>query len=237
MNRARKIAWALFSSGRALRLIETQCAPAIEHIAILKPLTIDQVLDVGSNVGQFSTVLRALFPKARLQLFEPLPDALQKLRRIFDNDPLTTIFPTALSIRDGIQDLHISRRADSSSLLPIGMRQEREHKGTKEVGTTSVRVSRLDSITKPNDVCTNSLIKIDVQGTELDVLQGAGRLLERFRWVYCEVSFVELYQGQVLADQLVKYLFERGFALSAVSNVSYGRSREPIQADFLFCRR
>jgi hypothetical protein len=61
-------------------------------------------------------------------------------------------------------------------------------------------------------------------------------LLERFRYVYVEASFIELYVGQALATQVIEFLFSRGFNLVCVANLSCGASARPIQADFLFSK-
>jgi hypothetical protein len=68
----------------------------------------------------------------------------------------------------------------------------------------------------------------------LTALQGCEDLLSRFRYVYVEASFIELYQGQALATDVIAYLFNKGFKLICVANASNGHESRPIQADFLF---
>ena len=75
-----------------------------------------------------------------------------------------------------------------------------------------------------------------MQGFELEALSGCEELLPRFRYVYVEASFIELYEGQALATEVIRHLLDRGFRLECVANLSYGRSPRPIQADFLFAR-
>ena len=84
------------------------------------------------------------------------------------------------------------------------------------------------------DIVTPALLKLDVQGYELSALQGCEDLLERFAWVYCECSFIELYVGQALADEVIAWLRERRFVLTGVYNMAYDESGRAIQADFLF---
>jgi hypothetical protein len=81
------------------------------------------------------------------------------------------------------------------------------------------------------------MLKLDVQGFELTALEGCVDLLECFRHVYVEASFIELYVGQALASEIVAYLLDRGFTLTCVANLERGKSQRPIQADFLFSRR
>lgn len=77
------------------------------------------------------------------------------------------------------------------------------------------------------------MLKIDVQGGELDVLRGGSKTLDRLTWVYVECSFRELYIGQPPADEVVEHLRGAGFRLAGLGHVSYVGG-EAIQADFLF---
>jgi hypothetical protein len=78
-------------------------------------------------------------------------------------------------------------------------------------------------------------MKIDVQGAELAVLQGCDSL-DEIDWIYVELSFVGLYQGQPLCDEIIGYLGEHGFRLAGVFNQVRTAAFGPTQADFLFCR-
>jgi hypothetical protein len=94
----------------------------------------------------------------------------------------------------------------------------------------------LDEVVSVAELIGVSLLKIDVQGFEGAVLRGAGELLEHLQYVYCELSFRELYAGQCLADEVIEWLRSAGFGLSAINNLTYDKSSLPVQADFLFER-
>ena len=80
------------------------------------------------------------------------------------------------------------------------------------------------------------LLKVDVQGLELDVLRGAARTLESVDEALIECSFVELYEGQPLADEIVLQMLEAGLRLAGVHEVVYSADGTAVQADFLFRR-
>ena len=86
------------------------------------------------------------------------------------------------------------------------------------------------------DIRPPALLKLDVQGYELEALRGCEDMLDQFAYVYAECSFVELYAGQALADEVIAWLRERGFRLRGVHNMDYDRGGRAIQADFLFAR-
>jgi hypothetical protein len=98
-------------------------------------------------------------------------------------------------------------------------------------------VKPLPDILLAKQIEAPALLKLDVQGFELEALKGCGDLLECFDWVYAECSFVELYRGQPLADTVIAWLRERSLALHGVYNLSYDKFGAPIQGDFLFIRQ
>src|SRR5690606_18103140 len=81
------------------------------------------------------------------------------------------------------------------------------------------------------------LLKLDVQGFELEALAGCEEILERFDWVYAECSFVELYVGQGLVDEVIAWIRERDFVIRGIYNVVKDSAGWAIQADCLFQRR
>lgn len=221
--------------GRTRAGLAMGVAPAYEHSALLAGLgPLDLIVDVGANRGQFALIARLTQPQARVIAFEPLPDAAARFAALFQGDDMVTLHHSALGAQAGQAQIHITARADSSSLL-APMRQSEIFAGTHQVATDQVPVTRLDHMLQPKDIAQASLLKIDVQGFEGTVLQGARALLARFQWIYCEMSFIELYQGQDLAPDLIAWLAQQGFRLESVlvdhMVAPLGRA---VQADFLF---
>ncbi len=230
---------------KALKLAQLATVPAfvrglwhgvsatIEHrktLALLEGKEVRTVVDVGANKGQFALLARYLFPNAMIHAFEPLEGPAETLENIFANDPRMKLHRCAIGAAQTNATIHISRREDSSSLLPIGKLQVDNFPNTQEAGQKEVPVSRLDLVLSADDIVPQALMKIDVQGYEGQVIEGAAGLLERFRFVYCEVSFLPLYEGQELAPDIIRRLATHGFGLRAV-NVSSN-----VQTDLLFER-
>lgn len=212
---------------------------ATEHEPVVHGLgEVRTVLDVGANVGQFALVARKLFPAARILSFEPFPASAERLAAVFAGDDHFELVPLAIADQSGRHTFHIAAAEDSSSLLPIGDRQVEEFAHTKGVGTIEVEVARLDDVLAGRAELEGPvLLKLDTQGTELAVLQGAERVLGRVDHVILEASFVELYVGQAQATELVSHLLDRGFHLKAVYDVKTSiHTGEPIQADLVFSR-
>jgi FkbM family methyltransferase len=210
-------------------------APAIEHRAVLSRLPFDFVVDVGANRGQFSLICRRLNPAAELIAFEPLAEPAHIYRAVFAGDARTRLHMCALGPERGKIAINVSGQDDASSVLPISKIQTDNFPGTATVATRMVDVGPLSDFVKQSEFGTRNLLKLDVQGFELQILVSAEALLERFDWIYAECSFVPLYDGQALAQEIIQYLSERGFRLAGQFNPSYARiGGGLLQADLLF---
>ncbi|MCC7476807.1 MAG: FkbM family methyltransferase [Pirellulales bacterium] len=233
-NQFRKLLKVLGNSTYRSAFRRAGVAAATEHEALLRHFNFATVVDVGANRGQFSLVSRQCFPQARILAFEPLASPAKKFETAINADPLVTLHRVAIGAIDGTATIHISAADDSSSLLPITELQQTLSPGTHEVATEPIAVVKLDSQIDERELKSPSLLKIDVQGFELSVLQGSAALLQKFSNIYVECSFVELYEGQALADEVINYLRDHGFNLCGVYNVSYDSRGKAVQADFLF---
>ena len=223
-----------FAEGRAA--VRSGVLPTLEHQAILRALQPSLVVDVGANRGQFSLDVRRAVPSAQVIAFEPLGPEADIYASIFPNAATHSLHRVALGAVDGSASLHVSAARDRSSLLPIGDRQREVFPGTEEVSIEVVEVRTLDDFIDEFRSGHPALLKIDVQGAELDVVRGGPESLRLFRWIYLEMSFIELYDGQPLADALIEELRTRGFELCGVSSPSISGG-VPVQVDALFERR
>ena len=227
----------IFVSAFAKALLHHQVAAGVEHEKVLRSLRCKHVVDIGANRGQFALICRKVFPDARIDSFEPLDEPAARYRSVFRGDGLANLHPFAIGPTEGEAIIHISKADDSSSLLPITPRQSSLFPGTEEKGTRTIQVLPLDAIFRDTEIIQPTLLKIDVQGYELECLEGCQQLLTLFAYVYVECSFIELYNGQALAHEVIDYLHRQGFCMTGVYNTHYDRDGMAVQADFLFRNR
>jgi FkbM family methyltransferase len=206
-------------------------AATVEHWRALGGLDIATVVDIGANKGQFALFATAAFPGATIYSFEPLKEAATRFREVLREE--VTLFETAIGPRETEASIYISRRADSSSLLPI-TKQSEIFPGTELKEKQIIQVAPLSKHLDPQNIRAPALLKIDVQGYELEVLRACELLLTLFQFVYVELSYIELYGGQALAGEVISHLAERQFQLLGVYNQSTDPDGKPVQADFLF---
>ena len=212
----------LYKAVRALRRPLTRkalrcgIAATYEHETLLRGLgALQTVIDVGANVGQFTLLCRLTQPGATVHAFEPMSHAASQFQWVFKFDPKVHLYRKPLGAAPSTAEIHVAARADSSSLMPQAA-QASYFPATAEVGTETILIARLSDILAADQITGPSLLKIDVQGFEGEVLKGCEDLLERFDWIYCEVSFVELYKGQPLAHEIIVWLDAHGFRIAGV---------------------
>lgn len=206
--------------------------PGLEHTQTPFHDHYDWVYDAGASNGQFSSFAVRRWPGAKFRCFEPIPECARRAQSVVGGRG--RVHEVALSNRDEQGELIISGREDSSSMLPVDELSE-QVSNAGEVARLDIDVRRLENYL--TDMARGqNLLKIDVQGLELEVLEGAGRLLDRFVDVYCECSFRHLYQDQPLVSDVVAYMQSRGFELISVENMARNDDRLVLQADMLFRR-
>lgn len=209
-------------------------AAGTEHRMILERLNLEFIVDVGANRGQFALISRKIFPRANIHSFEPLEAPAQIFKNIFGSDPNVTLHVCAIGWEKTTATIHVTKDDDSSSMLPITKRQSSMFPGATEKETRQVTVLPLSQALGTTSIPPASLLKIDVQGFELDVLQGCEDILNKFSYLYIECSFMELYAGQALAYQIISWLDQREFVLSGIHNIYYAKDGKAVQGDFLF---
>lgn len=234
LRRPGKLLSILRSRPYRMALFRHRVAAAVEHERVLRTLDFRSVIDVGANRGQFSLVARRCYPEAAIVAFEPLPGPARCFRRVFAGDPGVHLHQYAVGPHGAVSPMHVSGKDDASSLLPIAPLMSGLFPGTAETGTTMVRVGRLADLIRAGELRPPALLKLDIQGYELEALRGCEELLDSFSHVYSECSFVELYRGQVLADELIAWLRRREFILSGVYSVVYDVRGRAVEADLLF---
>lgn len=203
------------SFGFELRRHPHRTNPEFQLLRGLQYFEIDRILDVGANTGQFASQLRKLGFKGSIVSFEPLLSAHNGLLKTSALDPNWIVHPRcAIGDHEGEIMINVSDNSVSSSILPILESHTRVELKSKVVTQETVPIYRLDTIASTNiDYNNNTLLKIDTQGYEWNVLDGANTILPKLRGVHCEISLVPLYAGQRLWVEVLNRLEKVGLTL------------------------
>jgi FkbM family methyltransferase len=211
-----------------------------QHRAMLAHHHVNLIFDVGANVGQYGVELRReVGYKGRIVSFEPMKNAHAILSRAAAQDGGWEVAPrAAIGAAEGTVTLNISSNLVSSSVLPLLDSHTSAAPASRYVDTEVVPVTPLDSVA-PAYIRDDSVafLKIDTQGYESEVLDGAARTLERAVGLQLELSIVPLYAGQKLMPELLSRVGALGFELwgasCAFADATSGRT---LQIDATFFR-
>lgn len=205
---------------------------------LLDSYSITAVIDVGANTGQYGRELRRAGYRGKIVSFEPLPTAFENLCRVASLDGNWVCHGIALGETDDVVELHVAGNSVSSSILP--MLDAHTSAEPTSAYTTSVQVPlhRLDDLASDILQSEDRLsLKLDVQGYELAVLNGAANTIENAYLIECELSLIPLYKGQLLYREMIDHLYSLGFDLVGIDpgfvDVSSGRL---LQVDGVFAR-
>lgn len=201
---------------------------------------INHVLDVGAFEGQFANLLLNTFNyNGRLTSFEPVPQHYERLK--YSAEPYKSRWETcnfALGDFCGSTTILIAGNAYSSSILPMRTVHEQVAPDSSYVGTQTIKIATLDSII--SQYCQedeNIYLKVDVQGFEKKVLDGAASSLARIHTIQLELSLVELYDGETLLGEMILHMKDLGYKLVLlIPGFANAKTGELLQVDAVFHR-
>jgi len=172
-------------------------------------------IDAGAHDGSFIDQLRRCLPAPVIHAFEPAPEPFSRLRSRHATTPGVHLVAAGLSDQPGTLDFHIFDNQALNSFLPLAAGAQSALGGVHQIAEVRVPVVRLDDYAAAHGLGEIALLKIDTQGFELRILQGAERLFAegRVRAVLVELNFASLYAGQVWAHEVIAHLHARGLHL------------------------
>jgi FkbM family methyltransferase len=206
---------------------------------VLAKRNIGLMIDVGANTGGFGTSIRNSGYRGQIVSFEPQRDCLAELRANAQRLGPWHVVPKAVGAETGTLEIHVAGNSLSSSLLPMLDSHTTAAPESRYVATEQVEVVRLDDALAEAGFGDRKdlYLKIDTQGYEWTVLQGAPATLDRAIVLEMELSFVPLYEGQKLFDELVAHVASKGFALHSMNEVFVDPATDRLlQVDGVFVR-
>jgi FkbM family methyltransferase len=203
---------------------------AASEVASLLASLLDEpivIADVGCRWG-FADTWEQLGDRCRAIGFEPDDDECERLRNHYHDRPWVEIVANALGREAGTATLHITSDPACSSLYsPLDDVVDRHPRLEMQrlADRQHIELITLDEWCERRGLDRIDLVKLDTQGSELDVLRGATRILERVLVVQTEVEFNRMYEGQPLFGDIDRFLRDRGFVLWHLENLSHHRQR------------
>jgi FkbM family methyltransferase len=215
---------ALRKIRRHVSLVDPSLSAFETQKTILSNVESPIVFDVGANIGQTTDICREMFPDSRIFAFEPHKASFDHLKAKCDEVGNALAFELSLSSVSGKQNLHLNPSAPTNSLLATDQRGPAVWgQGLLETkDTVQVEVIRLDDFLADKKIDRIDLMKLDVQGAEHLVLEGAVDSLRenRISVLYTEIITMPTYVGQKLFHEMLKIYDDHNFQLCNIYNHS-----------------
>jgi FkbM family methyltransferase len=212
--------------------------PIAGELAAVAPLTAFLgrplvLVDVGCRWGLDAT-WAAFGPHIERIGFDPDAEECARLEGLNTEGDRVRFVPAGLGPAVGTAPLHLTREPGCSSLYPPdpeALRHRPELYCIEPAGTATVPLTTLDAWAERDGLDRVDVLKLDTQGSELGILQGAERLLPTVRAIEVEVEFNPIYTGQPLFGDVDRFLRDRGFVLWRLGHlVHYGMAE--ARSDF-----
>jgi FkbM family methyltransferase len=202
---------------------------------------IDAVIDVGANRGQYIDFLRHdVDYRGPIFAFEPIPDNVAVLRERFAGDKSIRIFPYALGNTCGV--VRMNQMVDSvfsSILQPSHEAVDRFTEQNAVTQALDVEMKTLDTLRRSGELAIEGrsvYLKLDTQGYDLEVLKGAGEMLDLVKALQTEASFLHIYEGMPGFLDSFTTLRGLGYRACGLFPVCFDRDFHLIEADCVFSR-
>jgi FkbM family methyltransferase len=203
----------------------------------LKAYRFENILDIGANIGRFSITAHAVYPNARVIAFEPLPSCFQSVVNVAKHIPKCVALNIALGVAEGEVEMFENEFSPSSSILTLSETHKAAFPFAQKGKSVPIKMRTLDSVAHEMQIIGPTMIKIDVQGFEKNVIMGGLETIKNADVLLVELSYEELYEKQPLFEDINSQLVSMGFhfkgTMSQMAHPSNGRL---IDADCFFVK-
>ncbi len=197
---------------------------------------INKIFDIGANTGQYAMDMRNDGFKGKIISFEPLSSAFKQLEKNASRDTDWITRNMAIGDSDGETVINVAGNSLSSSVLEMLPAHLKSAPESAYISTEKIAIKKVDTIF--NDFYEDGdqiLLKIDTQGYEKNVLDGAELSIPKIKGIKLEMSLIPLYKGEMLFFEMVQYMESKKFKLYSLENTySDPQSGQLMQVDGTF---
>ena len=237
MHQLKEAVGIMFSSGGRHAVLRWKpfSVTSFRMMQALRALNVDPrtVIDAGANIGQFARAAAETFPLAHIIAFEPLPDVAETLRANLCDTRRVEVRSEALGPSDGTIALRRNRYSPASSVLCLRP-DAAEAFDLAEQGELEVPLARLDTAMRGEALEAPVLLKLDLQGYELEALRGAAETLARTQHVLLEIGLQQMYEDEPTFEDVYAFLTTAGFRFVCPVSILRDDRGRISQMDALF---
>jgi len=190
----------------------------------------DIIVDVGAFAGEWTKRAMTIFEDKYFLMVEPQPDKQTLLSQLEKKYKNVMFAPFVVAATDD-QNVEFTIQKTGSSVY------EQTFEGRASKQKVTLQTKMLDSIVQEKKLTGEFLLKLDVQGYEIEVMKGAKHLLDHTNVVLLESSLLNYNRNAPLIDEIFKYMKQQGFILFDVAELNRKDDDNVLsQADLIFCR-
>lgn len=209
------------------------------RIQLFKYFHVNKIFDVGANTGGYASSMRSAGYVDNIISFEPVKVAYEQLAKKAGHDKKWETKNIALGNSDGSSIINVSQNLVSSSIAEMSSLHVDSAPDSHYVRQEEIKIHKLDTIFFDlADKQDKIMLKIDTQGFEKNVIDGAENSLPLISGLQLEMSLVPLYNNELLFPELLRYVNDKGFSLYSLENgFSNPESGQLLQVDGIFFRK
>ena len=208
---------------------------------ILNYFEIQALIDVGANVGSYGREMREIGFSGQIFSFEPTSEAYHFLEKKCKKDPKWKCEKIGLGNKSEELEINISINSKSSSILEILPLSTENAPDSRFHQKEKIQIKTLNELLPRILPETNKImLKVDTQGFERQVLEGASEVMDRIKVVQLELSFEPLYKGEPTFETMISLMKESGFELfSLETDLSFTNPKngKMLQVDCIFGKK
>lgn len=185
------------------------------------------IFDVGANRGSTVNKFIAKLNYSLICAFEPNEKLFDELKSQFSHISDITLFNVGISNQTGNLEFNVNKGVDTSSFLSSSITGLSSDSQVETIQHLMIPVTTLDEVVTEQQIDFINLLKLDIQGSELNAFKGAQRLLseKRIDVIYTEAYFIPQYVDQPLFPEIVAFLSGYGYQLQDIYNPIYGNGK------------
>ena len=202
------------------------------------------IFDVGANVGDITEMYNTVFPGCSIHCFEPIPGTFEQLKKRHEKQQNIACHQFAVGDCEKTVSIYETSSSGNSSVSkPTSyVRDSLDEKmadSVRIVDTHLVSQITIDSFCARNQIPYIDILKMDIQGSELNALRGASTLLDaqNIRMIYCEVLFSDLYENQCYFHELTSFLHDKNYRIFDIITMVYSGDGKLYYGDAIFLNK
>lgn len=212
----------------------------VRRMNLIKDYNINLLFDIGANAGQYAVQMREFGYRKKIISFEPLKSAFERLQKASLKDDNWLINNYGLGNKNiNSCMINVAGNSYSSSILNMLPSHLKCAPESKYIAQEEIEIKKLDSIFHSfHNKADRVMLKIDTQGYEKNVIDGANESLKNIIIIQLEMSILPLYENETLLSEMINYLTNRGFQLFSLENgFSDSNTGQLLQVDGIFLNK